>query len=304
MAVVSRAASVLSRTALHPFGLVRFQTGKTGDPWGFVGNEEDRGSGISDFHARPYRAELGMSLAVDPVALLTAEKFLETPRAFAAYLYAVSDPINNTDPDGLAPKKSFLTRVGQGAIHLLAETVCMSLGGCSPAVPAQPGDPIRPKLTSAEIALNLTAAHIAPRITSAITSRIFSGAPVLVQQAVKRLALGRNRIDGQPTLAQFAERVGARRVLDIEHPKGLDLRQEILAKMKGADEIHFNLEGMGDLKTAYANGTSLPRGASGYTTTNWEFAQVVNNFVGKKPTLFHSPSGEVLKGPEILPKIR
>ena len=92
LAIANKAATIISRTALHPFGHVRFQTGKSGDPWGFVGNEEDRGSGISDFHARPYRPELGVFLAVDPVALLTPEKLLEKPRAFAAYLYATKNP--------------------------------------------------------------------------------------------------------------------------------------------------------------------------------------------------------------------
>jgi RHS repeat-associated protein len=180
LAVVSRVASVVSRTALHPFGHVRFQIGKTGDPWGFVGNEEDRGSGISDFHARPYRPELGAFLAVDPLSLLTPEKLLEKPRMFAAYLYAIGDPINNSDPDGLEPKKGFWTRVGQNAIHLLAETACMSLGGCGYANAPAPGDRTYAQASPAAVALNLTAAHLAPRIDLALTSRILKGAPVRV----------------------------------------------------------------------------------------------------------------------------
>jgi len=101
LAVVSKTASVLSRTALHPFGHVRFQAGKSGDPWGFVGNEEDRGSGISDFHARPYRAELGVFLAVDPLALLSLEKTIGSAARLFAYAYAASDPITQSDPNGL-----------------------------------------------------------------------------------------------------------------------------------------------------------------------------------------------------------
>ncbi len=68
LAIANKIAAIISRTALHPFGHVRFQTGTSGDPWGFVGNEEDRGSGISDFHARPYRPELGVFLAVRPTS--------------------------------------------------------------------------------------------------------------------------------------------------------------------------------------------------------------------------------------------
>ena len=101
LAVTTKAASVQSRTALHPFGQVRFQTGTQNDPWGFVGNEEDRGSGISDFHARPYRPELGVFLAVDPVALLSPEKTIGSPNRMFAYAYASSDPITQADANGL-----------------------------------------------------------------------------------------------------------------------------------------------------------------------------------------------------------
>jgi|GEM_PF-3943203 len=101
LAVTTKTASVQSRTALHPFGHVRFQTGKQGDPWGFVGNEEDRGSGISDFHARPYRPELGVFLAVDPVALLSPEQTIGSPTRMLAYAYAGGDPITQADGNGL-----------------------------------------------------------------------------------------------------------------------------------------------------------------------------------------------------------
>ncbi len=100
LAVVSKVASVVSRTALHPFGHVRFQTGKAGDPWGFVGNEEDRGSGVSDFHARPYRPEIGVFLAVDPVALLEPSKVAGQPSRTFAYAYSAGDPIGMVDRDG------------------------------------------------------------------------------------------------------------------------------------------------------------------------------------------------------------
>jgi RHS repeat-associated protein len=101
LAITNKAANVISRTALHPFGHVRFQAGKSGDPWGFVGNEEDRGSGISDFHARPYRPELGVFLAVDPIALLSPDQTIGTPIRLFAYAYAGSDPISQSDTNGL-----------------------------------------------------------------------------------------------------------------------------------------------------------------------------------------------------------
>src|SRR5690349_11402854 len=54
----------VSQTADHPYGGVRGQIG-AGDPWKFVGNELDAGSGLADFRARPYRPEAGLFLSVD-----------------------------------------------------------------------------------------------------------------------------------------------------------------------------------------------------------------------------------------------
>jgi RHS repeat-associated protein len=140
LAVVSKAASVLSRTALHPFGHVRFQAGKTGDPWGFVGNEEDRGSGISDFHARPYRAELGVFLAVDPLALLSPEKTIGSAARLFAYAYAASDPITQSDPNGLTPGDIVRGMWDQGIENVKNAAVAVAAAAKSTAAQALRGD--------------------------------------------------------------------------------------------------------------------------------------------------------------------
>ena len=100
MAIANKVADIISRTALHPFGHVRFQTGKPGDPWGFVGNEEDRGSGISDFRARPYRPELGVFLAVEILSHYWARKIIGQPAKTFAYAYAAGNPTTQADKDG------------------------------------------------------------------------------------------------------------------------------------------------------------------------------------------------------------
>jgi RHS repeat-associated protein len=97
---LSAKGAVTSTTAYHPYGAARRATGASGDPFGFVGNEEDRGSGISDFRARAYRPELDVFLAVDPVALFEPEKTLKEPRLLSAYGYGASDPITLSDKDG------------------------------------------------------------------------------------------------------------------------------------------------------------------------------------------------------------
>ena len=106
VAEVDATGEVLSRTDYHPYGHVRYQSGKAGDPWGYVGNEEDRGSGTSDFHARPYRPEAGIFASVDPEALFHPEKFLTKPRKLFPYAYAGSDPTNEVDRDGREPVRN------------------------------------------------------------------------------------------------------------------------------------------------------------------------------------------------------
>ena len=100
VAEVDATGEVLSRTDYHPYGHVRYQSGKAGDPWGYVGNEEDRGSSVSDFHARPYRPELGAFLAVDPVALLLADKSIKEPFREFAYSYGAGNPLSYIDASG------------------------------------------------------------------------------------------------------------------------------------------------------------------------------------------------------------
>ena len=140
LAVTNKSASVQSRTALHPFGHVRFQTGKTGDPWGFVGNEEDRGSGLSDFHARPYRPELGVFLAVDPVALLTPEKAIGSPTRLFAYAYAGGDPITQADANGLTFGEFLHGMWDQGVENAVAAAQAMAASARSNAALAMSGD--------------------------------------------------------------------------------------------------------------------------------------------------------------------
>jgi RHS repeat-associated protein len=113
----------------------------------------------------------------------------------------------------------------------------------------------------------------------------------------KLLALGRNIIDGQPALKNFAERIGAKRVLDLHTPRGMDLPEEISYRMKGADQIHFNLEGMGeDLKGILEQGRRFYPG-SDVKYTSWEFSQVIDNAELLMKTWFHSPGAAPVPGP-------
>ena len=101
LAVTKANGQVRSRSLYHAYGQVRAQSGEHTDPFGYVGNEEDRGSGLSDFNARPYRPEIGIFYAVDPLALFEPEKTIGAPARLFAYAYAGGDPINGSDASGL-----------------------------------------------------------------------------------------------------------------------------------------------------------------------------------------------------------
>jgi RHS repeat-associated protein len=101
VAVTDAKGSITSATSYHPYGSVRNAAGQKADPWSFVGNEKDDGTGLGDFHARPYRAELGMFLGPDPVGVFGAEKTVGDSSRLFAYAYAGGNPVNAADPDGL-----------------------------------------------------------------------------------------------------------------------------------------------------------------------------------------------------------
>ncbi len=97
---------VIRRVEHHPYGSVIAERGAD-DPYAYVGNERDHGSGLSDFQARPYRPKLGIFLAPDPVAVFEPERLLDTPAALAPYTYAAADPVNLKDASGEIPTNAY-----------------------------------------------------------------------------------------------------------------------------------------------------------------------------------------------------
>ncbi|HMA97330.1 MAG TPA: RHS repeat-associated core domain-containing protein, partial [Polyangiaceae bacterium] len=118
LVVAKTDGTVRSRSVYHAYGQVRNQIGIHTDPFGYVGNEEDRGSGLSDFGARPYRPETGVFYAVDPLALFEPEKTIGEPARLFAYAYGGGDPINNADPSGLTFGE-YLRGIGHGGVDLV-----------------------------------------------------------------------------------------------------------------------------------------------------------------------------------------
>jgi hypothetical protein len=77
----------------------------------------------------------------------------------------------------------------------------------------------------------------------------------------------------------------------------MDLSQEIAFRMNGADQIHFNLAEMSDLRGVLAEGRGFYLGSS-VRVTSWEFSQVIDNPVLRSKTFFHLPGGSVIPGPQ------
>ena len=100
LAVSNARAKTVSSTSYFPYGVVRTTQSAGRDPFSFLGNEQDRGSGLGDFHARPYRTDAAVFLAPDPVAVFSPEAAIGAPEHLYAYAYAAGDPINGADPSG------------------------------------------------------------------------------------------------------------------------------------------------------------------------------------------------------------
>jgi hypothetical protein len=125
-------------------------------------------------------------------------------------------------------------------------------------------------------------------------ARIFK--PVAPKVSQKLLALGRNTsASGKPLLKPFAERIGAKRVLDLHTPRGLDLPSEIALRMEGADQIHFNLAELGDLERVLTEGRSFYPGSS-VRYTSWEFSKLIDNAALRSKTFFHLENGKMVQG--------
>jgi len=100
LALTNAKSGTISTSSYFPYGALKSSSGSARDPHQFVGNEVDEGAGLGDFGARPYRADLGVFLAPDPLPLFSPEEALSDPARFFAYAYAGGDPINRADPTG------------------------------------------------------------------------------------------------------------------------------------------------------------------------------------------------------------
>lgn len=101
-----------------PYGGLEARTGTATTPFGFTGQYTDAETGLQYLRARFYDPETGQFLSRDPIEALTRQP----------YAYGFQDPLNTTDPSGLAGELV----VGGCA----AGEVVDPFGGCAPGAAA------------------------------------------------------------------------------------------------------------------------------------------------------------------------
>jgi RHS repeat-associated protein len=90
-------AEVLEENSFYPFGLkhegYNILNGNPAYSYGYNGKELQKETGMSDFGARMYMSDIGRWGVIDPLA--------ESYRRWSPYHYAMNNPANLTDPDGM-----------------------------------------------------------------------------------------------------------------------------------------------------------------------------------------------------------
>ncbi|MEM6796481.1 MAG: polymorphic toxin-type HINT domain-containing protein, partial [Acidobacteriota bacterium] len=120
--------SVQNQYSYDAWGKRRFESGTSGNVFGFTGHEEDAESGLIYARARFYDPDVGLFLSHDPV-----EGDATNPPSLHRYLYAYQNPTVYTDPTGRIPEEveqfsSFLRGGGSEAATELAEGIGEEFG--------------------------------------------------------------------------------------------------------------------------------------------------------------------------------
>ncbi|MFI6939411.1 RHS repeat domain-containing protein [Streptomyces sp. NPDC050418] len=93
---VDATTAAFERRRYTPFGDERSGTLPEGTDRGFLGKTEDTSTGLSLLGARAYDPKLGRFLSPDPL------QFPYSPQLLSAFSYTHNDPINFSDPTGMA----------------------------------------------------------------------------------------------------------------------------------------------------------------------------------------------------------
>jgi RHS repeat-associated protein len=129
-ALTDSKGQVVATYTYSAYGLMTATTGTASTPLRFAGQYLDAESGLYYLRARSYDPTTAQFMTRDPLVLLTKQP----------YVYAHDNPLNRTDPSGLAPDGSLCTGYPQscGPLPFLTPNSCLGTGancypiGCYP----------------------------------------------------------------------------------------------------------------------------------------------------------------------------
>ncbi|MFD7579160.1 RHS repeat-associated core domain-containing protein [Kitasatospora sp. NPDC059817] len=117
---IGRDSLVETRRPTDPFGAPRGTTSSTtawaGDK-GYVGGLKDDATGFTNLGARQYQPSTGRFLSPDPLLLPN------DPQQWNAYVYSNNDPVNKTDPTGMALEVFWDADTGGATFTVMPSTV-------------------------------------------------------------------------------------------------------------------------------------------------------------------------------------
>lgn len=301
--------NVVREESRFPYGLERDTTSEaTTADYVYTGKEYDAETGLIYFGGRYYAPELGRWITPDPLYLNEPTKAVENPISSNLYTYVRNNPINLIDPNGFFEGKGkgrldFRKAVPSNATERAYTQKLLEAGpqAATALVPIVNDFRDAYELASGRDLITGNDIGLTGRMFSAFGLIIGSGAAYrgAKQLAKFNIALGHT---GHGALRKFANKIGALTWTDWE-PNGIvhfeDLthfRKAFYKAAHKADSIHFNLDGVDDLKSAYGSGS---RGFLKYNMTNAELYSTVNDASLLGKTTFYRNSDVIATGKEI-----
>ncbi len=108
--VTNQAGAVVQTLDYYPYGSIRINSGLSTSDRQFIGQRYDGSSDLNYLNARYYSSGRGQFISQDPVFWGTSQNLLN-PQSLNSYSYANGNPINHSDPSGLAASNAQINQI-------------------------------------------------------------------------------------------------------------------------------------------------------------------------------------------------